>query len=240
MKCRKIYEDINHYSIIFFNSKGLTFPLQMKIEIDNFTCNDNIIDMASKPEEYNTEITYTMSFIEKIELNPRTITIEVIKNLNSTNLSNSELKISTDYDVSITPYINPKDNFIKLYNIDLTTEEDYSMPFNNYAVAIKDADNEIEANYADKQEGVAYSLTQRISILKGELWWMINYGLPVFEKVRNKAIFDSVLINIILKHPDVRNIISINSFVDDHTYTFDVKINSIFNETITISNKIMA
>lgn len=80
-------------------------------------------------------------------------------------------------------------------------------------------------NYAKEQEGVSTSLTQRLSVIKNELWYDYNYGVPLFDKVKSKAFIDSYLISTILKHPDVTQLIDFTSNVDKNSYscTFKVK-----------------
>lgn len=86
-------------------------------------------------------------------------------------------------------------------------------------------ENDKHDNYAKEQEGVATSLTQRLSVLKNELWYDYNYGVPLFDKVKSKAFIDSYLISTILKHPDVTQLIDFTSNVDKNSYscTFKVK-----------------
>ena len=106
------------------------------------------------------------------------------------------------------------------------------IPFKDFGIAIKTNDN-----YADKQEGVAYDLIQRLSIIKGELWYQINHGLPLLDKVRSGQIYDSVIIRIIMSHPDVTNIVSFSSSIaNNHKYKFNATISTIYNENIEIGN----
>ena len=86
-------------------------------------------------------------------------------------------------------------------------------------------ENDKHDNYAKEQEGVATSLTQRLSVIKNELWYDYNYGVPLFDKVKSKAFIDSYLISTILKHPDVTQLIDFTSNVDKNSYscTFKVK-----------------
>ena len=95
--------------------------------------------------------------------------------------------------------------------------------------------NAIKAeNYVGSQQGLAASLTQRLSILKGELWTNINYGLPLLEKV-DKTIMDSVVIDILLTHPDVKSILKFASKVENNVYKIeDLEILSIFNEKVDL------
>lgn len=93
-------------------------------------------------------------------------------------------------------------------------------------------------NYVTNQEAVAKSLTQRLSVIKTELWYDINHGLPLFDKIRNKAIFDAAIINIINGHDAVKSIISYTSKVDQitHQYEYTCVIDTIYNKSITLSS----
>lgn len=78
--------------------------------------------------------------------------------------------------------------------------------------------NDKHDNYADKQQGVADSVTQRLSVIRGELWYKIGYGIPLLEKVKSKSIIDANVIQTIVEHPDVNTIKDFNSHVDKHHY----------------------
>ena len=224
MRCRKIYKNDkdNTYNITFFKSKGLTYPNLIQFEKTKISTTDLPSTITGEFPLSNIVISYTIKYIGP--------------NKYSTILSWENYSVSSPLILHV--YANF--GFSKKYPYTLVQEyklHDYEqqrtleIPFNILAVSIKDTEN-----YAEKQEGVSCGLIQRISVIKGELWWMINHGLPLLDKIRNKAIFDSVLINIILKHPDVKNIISLNSHVVNHEYYFEAKINTVFNEAVQISN----
>ena len=90
--------------------------------------------------------------------------------------------------------------------------------------------NNIHDNFSDKQQSVVDSLTQRLSVLKKELWYDYNYGMPLLEKQKSKLSLDSFIGTTILSHPDVRSIISFNSKVVNKKYMCDIKILSTFGE----------
>lgn len=89
----------------------------------------------------------------------------------------------------------------------IRADDDYSSDFAN------------PHNYADGQEGVACSLIQRLSVLKGELWWRRSYGLPLTDKNRQGDVIDSFIMSTILEHPNVRTLTSFKSSVDDYGYS---------------------
>ena len=92
-------------------------------------------------------------------------------------------------------------------------------------------------NYVTGQEGVAKSLTQWLAVLKGELWYSINFGLPALDKVRNKAIYDAYIIKVISSHYEVRTIKEYTSKVENGVYSFDCIIISIFDEEFSINSQ---
>ena len=81
-----------------------------------------------------------------------------------------------------------------------------------------------ETTFVDKQSAVASSLTQRLSVIKRELWYKMSYGLPLFDKIKSKVFMDSEVTNIILDHPDVLRIENFSSHIIDKKYTFDCQI----------------
>ena len=72
-------------------------------------------------------------------------------------------------------------------------------------------ENDIHDNFADKQQGVCDSLTQRLSVIRGELWYNINFGLPLLEKIESKIAIDAAISEIVLAHPDVEEIATFES-----------------------------
>lgn len=87
-------------------------------------------------------------------------------------------------------------------------------------------------NYVDRQAGVASSLTQRLSIIRGELWYAVNEGLPIADKVSSKAIIDAKIIEIVSKHPDIKSITEFTSVKDKHSYTCSFKANTTYGELV--------
>lgn len=106
--------------------------------------------------------------------------------------------------------------------------------------------NKLEAeNYSEKQHGVRDSLIQRLSVIKGELWYKASYGLPLMEKIRNKGIYDSIIINIITTHPDIVNLSYfyseiVKSYVTSsgeilkNAYVLEFTAYTAYNEEITV------
>ena len=74
-------------------------------------------------------------------------------------------------------------------------------------------------NYVEKQNAITCSLNQKLSIIKGELWTDINYGIPLFDKYRSKAIMDAYVLQKLNQHSQVKKIISFNSKLVEHAYS---------------------
>lgn len=86
-------------------------------------------------------------------------------------------------------------------------------------------DNGKHENYSDKQEAIKDSLMQRLSVIRGELWYNISVGLPLFEKIRKKGVLDSYIVMEILKHPDVKEVLEFKSEVENnHNYNCSCKV----------------
>lgn len=91
-------------------------------------------------------------------------------------------------------------------------------------------------NYVEDTDAVVVSLIQRLSVIKGELWWQVNYGMPLTDKVRGTTLYDMVVTDIITSHPGVASIQSYSSNLVGHTYTYTCIIKTVFGDTATISN----
>lgn len=85
-------------------------------------------------------------------------------------------------------------------------------------------------NYASEKEAVRDSLMQRLSVIKNELWYDFNYGVPLVDRVRDKAIIDAYLIREISRHPDVNMIKGFESEVVKHEYSCFFVIDTVYGE----------
>ena len=80
-------------------------------------------------------------------------------------------------------------------------------------------------NISIEQEAVADSLTQRLSVIEGELWYSINEGLPLLERIKSKVELDASVTEIILGHPNVSSITSFESqLTNNHDYSARIEI----------------
>lgn len=87
-------------------------------------------------------------------------------------------------------------------------------------------------NYSDKQQGVVDSLTQRLSVIRRELWYDVNYGLPLLDKQKSKVAIDAFIGKTVLAHPDVDSIQDFDSKIINKVYTCSMKIITKYGEII--------
>lgn len=93
-------------------------------------------------------------------------------------------------------------------------------------------------NYVEDTDAVAASLNQRLSVIKGELWYQVNYGLPLTEKQQSTTVLDLVIGDIISSHPGVASLDSYKSKLVGHTYYYDCQITSVLGETLSVTNNL--
>ena len=97
-----------------------------------------------------------------------------------------------------------------------------------YASTIHSTNGKQADSFVYQQEGVAADLTQRLSVLKNELWYQINYGLPLLDKIKSKAVIDASVLDIITSHPNVVRVSKFESQVLNRKYSCKATIESEF------------
>lgn len=73
-------------------------------------------------------------------------------------------------------------------------------------------------SFVSEQQSVISSLTQRLSVIRSELWYNVSYGLPLFDKVKNKIAIDATIAQIVESHPDVLSVSSFDSKIEGKSY----------------------
>ena len=94
----------------------------------------------------------------------------------------------------------------------------------------------VDENFVENEKAVAQSLKQKLSVIQGELWYHINYGLPLYNKVKSKGVLDAVILGILEDHPSVKKIINFKSSIVNHKYTFTFTVNTIYNKEIILED----
>lgn len=80
-------------------------------------------------------------------------------------------------------------------------------------------ETKLDGSFSEAQQSVVDSLTQRLSVIKTELWYDISYGLPLFDKVKNKIAMDGAVASIVTSHPDVISMSSFESTIVNKKYS---------------------
>ena len=231
MKCRNIIKnEKDKQNIVWFGSYGLlkyktstdmSYSITLNIPISSFVVEPNGRSSFRLDFESSEDVLCHVEVIIKdVNDQPLAIIYEEI----DTPTINNKLHIETN-NIFIHNYVNG-DHLTFIITTNAETIKSLVVCCN------KSLKNE---NYVKDQHGVAVSLIQRLSIMKGELWYKASYGLPLTDKIKNKGIYDSIIINIINSHPDVKNITYFNSKVENHQYQFNFIVNTIYSEEVEIN-----
>lgn len=97
-------------------------------------------------------------------------------------------------------------------------------------IAVFENENDKHDNYAEKEEAVINSLRQRLSVIKHELWYDYNNGMPLTDKVRSKATIDAYIAQTVLKHPDVIDIEGFESEQIKNDYSCYMIVDTIYGQ----------
>lgn len=230
MRCRKVrnYYDtetgITRQNVIWFGSVGLKKEEQIKV----FSTNENFNNIIFVKDETLTEeennIYAYVNGNNSVIFDKQNLTVHI-----SYNTINEVAKV----DVS---KANNGFDYENHYVYFTCASFNGYFEVMNMKVKPEIIEGEKDENYDEKQWAVKSSLIQRLSIFKKELWYRFNYGLPLFEKIRNKGIFDAIIIDIIMSHPDVTNIISYNSVINGHNYAFTFSVMTVYsNEYVQLT-----
>ena len=108
--------------------------------------------------------------------------------------------------------------------------------FKSYGIEEDGKAKKVDDNFVENEKAVAQSLKQKLSVIQGELWYHINYGLPLYNKVKSKGVLDAVILGILEDHPSVKKIINFKSSIVNHKYTFTFTVNTIYNKEIILED----
>lgn len=79
-------------------------------------------------------------------------------------------------------------------------------------------------NFLFQQEAVATDLQQKLQILKGELWYKMSYGQPLFDKLKSKIAIDAFITTTINEQTGVKGIKSFVSSISNNIYHCRVEV----------------
>ena len=104
---------------------------------------------------------------------------------------------------------------------------------NKILVQVEDEFIKFDDNFNDYNiNNVKDSLISKLSILKGELWYKSNYGLPLTEKTKIKSIIDVAVLDIINDQQEIKSVISFDSRVNNHNYILNFSLATIYSDEL--------
>ncbi len=226
MKCRKLVRaEDGHYDVCFFGYGTRTKDKKIKLTLLN---DEKQTISANNTDIYTSSLTSfneNTSYYEKTSDNTYVETEDLVPDENKMYYTTED---NINYVLAVEPYVifDSKTGYYRSYE-DTDLYNIYYKKNDNNLITVTSIDT---SDYAEGAEAVVYSLIQRLSLLKGELWYNKSLGLSLLEKVRNKNFTDAEIINTILSHPDVRSIINYESSIsNDGGYKIKVKILTIYN-----------
>lgn len=87
-------------------------------------------------------------------------------------------------------------------------------------------------NFSSGSLGVKDSLTQQLNTIEGELWYAVNFGIPLMDNFTSKSELDTEIMSMILAHPEVQTILKFTSRVQGRHYWCEAEIQSTFGVII--------
>lgn len=101
----------------------------------------------------------------------------------------------------------------------------YGIDSNEFALKWKDG----STSFATKQEVISTLLTQKLSVIRTELWNNIKFGLPLIDKVSSKEVIDSHVLEIVSNTQDVKRVLSFESSLSNlHSYSCSMIVESTY------------
>ena len=101
---------------------------------------------------------------------------------------------------------------------------------NSDGTAKKISNQQVESNFSINENAVADSLTEKLHVIKGELWHAIQFGLPLLDKVKSKALIDTTVAQIVSEQTNVIGITSFTSSIINKEYKCNMIIKTIFGD----------
>lgn len=124
---------------------------------------------------------------------------------------------------------------VAYFNTDDTYRGILNQPITSIAVGNNDYDSimvylypytisEKAENFVGEQEGVASALNQMLRVIKGELWYKVSFGLPLYDKVSSKIQMDASVLQIVNSHKDVVQVDNFTSYVQGNSYHCSMRV----------------
>lgn len=211
MRTRKLNIDENGMNPSWFNSKG-------KI----------VIKEAQNYNFENLEVTQDYSIEVNAEGEGRRIIISYKSN-NPFNISFDtqqfeEMKAGVN---KIYFVLQEGDNINEILISKITND----VYFDYLNIKITELSTKIEVkNFEENEDAVINSLYQKLYTLKRELWYSVNFGMPLLEKNKSKVNIDSFILQTLSQQEGVRNILVFNSKVENGEYKCNMELDTIYGD----------
>lgn len=219
---RKIYTNTaGSKSYVWFNSKGNileTSCILTDMSNNRKIFEGNFVSDIDKKTTYKNEDGRVLIINDSEDKSERKIIIK-----DSENASNNSLEI----------YIETVDTVrLLIYG----TESNH----NRYKLEVKDKCDLVDDSFNNLDAyNVRDALISKLSILKGELWYKYNFGLPLIDKVKIKGIMDAEVLNIINGIQEIKRVVSFNSVIENRKYILNFSVETIYsNEKTSVNLKI--
>lgn len=243
MKCRKLVINNDKQNIVWFNSYGkksfqdgsITFKVDELESIKSFNLDKDFLQINNVKTitvKISTNNITSCSVHYDVRLEKSNENIIYSGNFQYNN-SYSEFDISFPTNIKSTPFLSGSVNFYLELIEPSSGNRRLTLTLKHNATSSLKADN-----YSENGLAVRDSLIQRLSLIQGELWYRRSYGIPLLQKIKNKGIYDSVIVNIIKNHPNVQGIIEFNSRIDEHSYRLNFVAESKNGERVPVDMQI--
>lgn len=83
-------------------------------------------------------------------------------------------------------------------------------------------------NFATENDMVKDCLIQRLSVIKHELWYNWQYGMPLVDDDVSKVMIDAFVIKTAQEHPNVLEVTEFKSWVEKHNYHCEINFTTTF------------
>lgn len=212
MICRRSYiNDVTkEHTIVWFGSYGLNvIAPHQEIQLVN---NETNITNTCERQEYNL----------------------IFNNINNTTIKLYDIdnNIIDSYTTTRTGQhnlIGALDKELSKIEINVEDYDNITLILNEYGTA-KLYDNIQHNNFSKEQQAVSDSLNQSLSVIKNELWYNYNFGIPLESQNKTKLNIDIFIINTINANSDVKNIIEFNSTVEKGHYSCNMVVDTVFGK----------
>ena len=143
-------------------------------------------------------------------------------------------KIGTLYAYSGASFINSENELItipanyKQRKID--ADGGYAETYAEWAARLDQTLADMHQNYAEGIEAVRQYMIQHLTVIKGELWYDMMYGLPLVNEHVTKGMIDAEALSIIYSDSEVNEVVSFESEVTENSYTASFALKTNFGD----------